>query len=433
MLLNFLCILVGMKEDFLHHIWQFKKFSLQGLKTVQGDSVEVMNAGQYLQQSGPDFFNARVVIGSQPWAGNVEMHLKSSDWYAHHHEKDPAYDSVILHVVWEHDMAVFRQDNSEIPVLELRHYTDARLVSRYNTLSAAKSWVYCEKELETMNGFILENWKERLFFERLQRKAEPILELAKQTENDWEAVLFCFLAKNFGLNTNGSIFYSIAQSIPFSIIRKESFDALNLEALLFGRAGLLEGDKEDAYFKDLKSRYDYLCLKHRLTPVHIDAVEFFRHRPDNFPTIRLAQLAQLYHMHQNLFSKIIATTSLPDLYTIFNTAVSEYWQTHYQFDKESPKKLKSLSRPFIDLLIINTIVPFRFAYGKSTGNGNSEELVELLRQVSPEKNAVIDKFRFHKVPAASAYDTQSLLQLKNEYCTHKRCMQCALGIELLKK
>lgn len=422
-----------MKEDFLHYIWQYKKFELRDLKTVQGELVTIVNSGQYLQQAGPDFFNAQVVIGSQKWAGNVEIHIKSSDWYIHHHETDKAYDSVILHVVWEHDTNVFRQGNAEIPVLELKQYVSPAVLANYNALSAVKSWIYCEKELEAIDIFLLDNWKERLFFERLQRKSQPILQLAKETENDWEAVQFCFLAKNFGLNTNGDVFYKIAQSIPFPVIRKESFDAQNLEALLFGRAGFLQGDKEDVYFKDLKARYEYMCHKYRLEDVYIDDVQFFKHRPDNFPTIRLSQLAQLYHRHQNLFSKIEACKSLQDIYTLLNVQVSEYWQTHYQFDSESPKKRKALTTSFIDLLIINTIVPMRFAYGNSTGNENSEELIDLLREVAPEKNAVIDKFKMYKVPVTSAYDTQSLLQLKNEYCTNKRCMQCALGLKLLKK
>jgi hypothetical protein len=326
-----------------------------------------------------------------------------------------------------------RKDNSEIPVLELKHHVDPKLLDSYNALAAAKTWIYCEKELETMNSFVIENWKERLFFERLERKAKPIVQLAKETNGDWEAVLFCFLAKNFGLNTNGEVFYSIATSIPFSIVRKESFEAENIEALLMGRAGILDGEFEDVYAKDLKARYQYIAHKHRLEPAHIDSVEYFRHRPDNFPTIRLAQLAQLYHSGQNLFSKIITANTLTELYSIFNVQASPYWNTHYRFDKESPRKRKSLSASFIDLLVINTIIPFRFAYAKSIGKENTEELVALMQQAAPEKNAIIDKFRTFKIAPQSAYDTQSLLQLKNEYCNHKRCMQCALGLELLKR
>jgi hypothetical protein len=422
-----------MKEDFLHHVWQFKKFNVQGLTTVQGDPIQIINGGQYLQLAGPDFFNAQVVIGNQKWAGNVEIHIKSSDWYLHNHERDTNYDNVILHVVWEHDSEVMRKDNSEIPVLELKHHVDPQLLESYNALASAKTWIYCERELETLNSFVVNNWKERLFFERLERKSAPIMQLAQETNSDWEAVLFCFLARNFGLNTNGDVFYETARSLPFSIVRKESFDPENIEALLFGRAGLLEGDFEDVYAKDLQGRYAYITHKYRLEPVYVNNVEYFRHRPDNFPTIRLSQLGQLYHSSQNLFSKIIAATTLQELYTVFNVQASAYWQTHYRFDKESPKKRKPLSHSFIDLLIINTVIPFKFAYGNSTSKDNSEELVALMQQLAPEKNAIIDKFKFFKMATQSAYDSQSLLQLKNEYCNHKRCLQCALGLELLKK
>ena len=302
----------------------------------------------------------------------------------------------------------------------------------YKKLIANKTWIYCEKELERFDSFVLENWKERLFFERLERKALPILELAKETNNDWEAVLFCFLAKNFGLNTNGAAFYAIAKSLPFSIVRKESFEVENLEALFFGRAKLLAEKYEDVYFKDLVSRYYYLTNKYRLEEHYIDKVEFFRHRPDNFPTIRLSQLAQLYHTHQNLFTKIIEANTIREIYDIFKVSVSTYWQTHYNFDKESAKKRKALTPSFIDLVIINTIVPFRFAYAKSLGKETSEDLLELLKELSPEKNSIIEKFKHFKTPVTSAYDTQALLQLKNEYCNHKKCMQCGIGLELLK-
>lgn len=422
-----------MKEDFLHYVWQFKKFNILDIKTVQGENIQIINSGQYLQLAGPDFFNAQLIIGTQKWAGNVEIHIKSSDWYVHNHERDEAYDNVILHVVWEHDTEVFRQDNSEIPVLELKNYITSDTLQNYNALSTAKSWIYCEKELGAVDGFVWENWKERLLLERLERKSLPILQLAKTIENDWEAVLFCFLAKSFGLNTNGDIFYKIARSIPFAVVRRESFEVENLEALFFGRAGLLDADHEDVYFKDLKSRYEYMCNKYQIPAAYIDMVQFFKHRPDNFPTVRLAQLAQLYHKHQNLFSKITQGISVQGIYEVFNVQVSSYWETHYRFDKESAKKRKALTSSFIDLVIINTVVPFRFAYGKSIGKENSEELIALLQDIVPEKNNIIDKFKSFKVDVRSAYDTQSLLQLKNEYCNHKFCMQCAVGLELLKK
>ena len=421
-----------MKEDFLHYLWKFKKFDSLNLKTSNLENLTIIHVGQYLELAGPDFFNAQIKIENQKWAGNVEIHLKSSDWYLHQHEKDSGYENVILHVVWENDAAVFRSDNSEIPVLELKDYVDSDTLNNYHSLVAPKSWIYCEKDLRTIDEFTFKNWQERLFFERLETKSKPIFDLLEKTNQDWESVLFCLLAKNFGLNTNGEIFMKIAQSIPFSVIRKESFEVENLEALIFGTAGLLDNEKEDNYFKDLKFRYFYLLHKYQLDKIVVPPVQFFKHRPDNFPTIRLSQLANLYHKHQNLFSKISNLRSLKESYQLFQICAAPYWQNHYQFDKESSKKKKTLSKSFIDLILINTIIPLQFAYAKSLGKEVSEDLMELLTEVSAEKNAIIDKFISFGIKPKNALETQSLLQLKKEYCNNSRCLECVIGIELLK-
>jgi hypothetical protein len=421
-----------MKEAFLHYLWKFKKFDTLNLKTSNSEDITISNVGQYLELAGPDFFNAQITIGNQKWAGNVEIHLKSSDWYVHHHEKDIAYENVILHVVWEHDTEIFRKNNVEISVLELKNYVDKATLDNYQLLMRPKSWIFCEKELNTIDHFVVRNWQERLFFERLERKSEPIELLLRQTNNDWEAVLFCLLARNFGLNTNGDTFFKIASSIPFSIIRKESFEQENLEALLFGNAGLLDGDREDNYFKNLKFNFDYLVHKYQIERSSFEPVQFFKHRPDNFPTIRLSQLARLYHNEQNLFSKVSTINSLSSITALFNVGASDYWQEHYQFDKKSPRKKKMLSKSFIDLIVINTIIPILFAFAKSHGREISENLIELINEISPEQNAIIEKFSSFGMKSTNAFETQSLLQLKNEYCNKSKCLECAIGMELLK-
>ena len=422
-----------MKEDFLHYLWKFKKFNTLNLQTFNREEITIVNVGQYLELAGPDFFNAQIVIGNQKWAGNVEIHLKSSDWYVHHHERDASYENVILHVVWEHDTEIFRSNNTEIPVLEIKKYVDAATIANYQSLMTPKSWLFCEKQLKEINEFTINNWQERLFFERLERKSKPIFELLEHTNQDWEGVLFCLLAKNFGLNTNGEIFFKIAQSIPFSIIRKESFEVENLEALLMGTAGLLDVEKEDNYFKDLKFRYFYLLHKYQLEKIILEPIQFFKHRPDNFPTIRLSQLANLYHSQQNLFSKISTSNSVNSIYETIEVASSNYWQNHYQFDRESPKKKKKLSKSFIDLIIINTIIPLQFTYAKTQGKEISDYLIQILNEVASEKNAIIDKFSSYGMKSKNAFESQSLLQLKNEYCSKSRCLECAIGMELLKK
>ncbi|MDQ1164476.1 DUF2851 family protein [Flavobacterium sp. SORGH_AS_0622] len=421
-----------MREDFLHYLWKFKKFDLLDLKTAQGESITIIKTGDYLELSGPDFFNAQIKIGNQKWAGNVEIHLKSSDWYLHNHEKDPAYKNVILHVVWENDTPIFRENNTEIPVLVLKDYVSKDVVNNYRELLSPKTWISCEKQIKHIDDFVFKSWQERLFFERLERKSKFVYDLLEQTNQDWEAVLFCLLAKNFGLNTNGTSFLQISKAIPFSIIRKESFEIENLEALLFGTAGLLDSEKEDVYYKDLKFRYFYLLHKYQLEKTFIEPVQFFKLRPDNFPTIRLSQLGGLYHKHQNLFSKIIELKSLKNVYELLNVSVSPYWQDHYQFDKESPKKAKIVSKSFLDLIVINTIIPIQFAYSNIMGESIAEDLIDFMNEVASEKNAIIDKFDSFGIKSKNAFESQTLLELKNEYCNKKACLKCGLGLELLK-
>ena len=422
-----------MKEDFLHFLWIYKKFDFSNLHTTQGEPLVIVNGGQYLQQAGPDFFNAQISIGSQKWAGNVEIHVKSSDWYLHRHELDDNYNNVILHVVWENDVPIYRSDNSEIPVLQLSNYVSLDELHKYYSLVAPKSWIFCENELAKVDELVVSIWQQRLYFERLERKSIAIEGMLKQSNNDWEAVLFWMLAKNFGLNTNGEAFLKVAQSIPFSVIRKESVDVLYLEALMLGQGQLLSSGYEDNYCKELLSWYDYIVLKYKIDSPILPPIQFFQHRPDNFPTVRLAQLCMLYHKQTNLFTQLIGLQKLSDLYKLFEVSVSDYWQTHYNFDKRSTPKNKVLTHSFIDLLIINTLLPIQFAYAKSIGKDTNEAIVDWITQLAPEQNTIISKFRQFGLSSENALQTQALLQLKNEYCNVKRCLNCSIGLELLKK
>lgn len=421
-----------MREEFLHHLWLYKKFQITDLHCTSGQKVEIVHVGQYTQLAGPDFFNAQIVIDGQKWAGNVEIHLKSSDWYVHHHEQDSAYDNVILHVVWEHDVEIYREDNNVIPTLELKKYVAVSTLDSYERLMMPKRWIFCENDIATVNPFLFKNWQERLFFERLERKILQVEELLRIVNNDWEATLFVMLAKSFGLNSNGSAFLQMAQSIPFSVILKERYQIDNLIALFFGRIGFLDQAREEVYYQTLKKQYDYLTHKYKLEEKIIPRANFFKHRPDNFPTIRLVQFAQLYHLQQNLFSSIIASDNSESIKNFLTLQVPEYWETHYQFDKVSPKKRKPLSKSFVELQIINTIVPLKFAYAKSQGKEISAEIIEIMEQLTAESNSAILKFSEYGIKADSAFESQALLQLKNEYCDKKRCLECAVGIALLK-
>lgn len=420
-----------MREDFLHYVWNYKQFDFSDLKTVCQKEISIIDSGKYLQSSGADFFNAQLMIDGLRWAGNVEIHLKSSDWYVHNHHTDSNYDNVILHVVWDYDVDVYRKNNTEIPVLQLKDYIKKDVNDSYMDLVKNKSWIFCENQLPFVDKQLFSEWKNILFTERLLQKSLVIEELLKENQNDWEAVLFCMLFKNFGLNTNGNSFFEIAKSIPFPIVRKESFEVENLEALFFGKTNLLDQDFEDNYLKDLQNRWNYLKAKHRIESTFFERLEFFKHRPDNFPTVRLAQIAQLYHKNQYFFDSIIKADSVTEIYNIFDSETSDYWKTHYILDKESPEKRKPLSKNFIDLLIINTIVPFRFAYSRYQRKNSDAVLKDLMFSVKPEKNTIIERFDKLGIKSEKAFDSQALLHLKKQYCDFKRCLECKVGKSLL--
>lgn len=422
-----------MQEDFLHYLWKHKKIDFNQLETTNGDAILVTSVGQHNFNSGPDFFNAQIKIGEQLWAGNVEIHVKSSDWYLHNHEQDEAYDSVILHVVWEHDTDIFRKNNMPITTLELKNYTSTDVLNAYEKLfSKSGKWIPCETDFKLVDDFLLNNWLERLYFERLERKANAIKSLLSETKNDWEAVFFIMLAKNFGLKVNGDAFYSLAKSVDFSVVRKSQANQHTLEALFFGQANLLETNFEDAYYLGLVKEYQFLRQKHQLENNYIVPMQFFRLRPVNFPTIRLSQLASLYVENKNLFSKIIETNHLEDFYQLFKVSTSNFWKTHYTFQKTSKPSTKTLTKSFIDLVLINTILPIKFCYSKEKGEEIDVVILKIASEISSEKNSIIEAFNKMKKVSNSSLQSQALIQLKTEYCTKNKCLQCAIGNSLLK-
>lgn len=417
-----------MKEDFLHYVWKFQKFDVFDFHTTNNEKFHIRNQGSHNLNSGPDFFNAQIELDGQLWAGNVEIHLKSSDWYAHGHETDPTYDNVILHVVWEHDSEIFRNDGSKIPTFVLKKHVLKSALEHYKKLfSKDKKWINCETDLESVDDFIIENWMERLFFERLQKKEIFILKELKDSQNHWESLLFRMLCKNFGLKVNSESFFSIAKSVDFSIVKKCSQERQDLEALLMGQAGLLEGDTEDWYFKTLKNKYEYLKNKFQIDNENVIAPKFFRLRPQNFPTVRLAQLAMLYHERRNLFSQIMVAQSIADFYKLFNICGSDYWNKHYNFGISSLERKKRITKSFVDLLIINTIIPLKFCYAVQQGQDVSEEILNLASKIPSEENTIITKFNSLRHTSKNSYQSQALLQLKSEYCDTNKCLQCAVG------
>ncbi len=423
-----------MKEKFLYYIWQYKLFNLVNLKTLSGEKITILNSGVHNKNSGPDFLNVKLEIGNLLWFGNIEIHVKSSDWYVHHHENNANYDSVILHVVYENDVEIFAKNNKLLPTLELKKYINKDLLEKYEKIFSKEArWIPCEKQLKVVDSFTLQNWFERLYLERLENKSVFITQLLDASNNDFEAVLFQLLAKNFGLKVNGSAFFNLSNSFHFSILRKTCSDESKLSALLFGQAGFLEKEIEDEYYLKLKKEYQYLKHKYKLKSLTNTTFQFFRMRPDNFPTIRLAQLTALYHKTLALFSKLMKESTLEGFYTIFSIDVHTFWKNHYTFEKESKITHKRLTKSFVELLIINTIIPLKFVYLKRKGKLQEDELLNLMDLIKPEKNATISQFEKLKINVKSAFDTQALLQLKNNYCLEKKCLNCAIGNYLLRK
>ena len=422
-----------MVEDFLHFIWKYKKFDSSNLTTANSEAIEILRLGQHNQNAGPDFFNAQIRIDGQLWAGNVEIHIKSSDWYVHNHERDKAYDNVILHVVWEHDTEIYRRDNTQIPTLVLTSYAYNGLFQNYKKLMLSKSWINCEAHFAEVDDFLMNNWIERLFFERLEHKSRQISDLLKTSRNDWEAVLFKMLTKNFGLKVNGDAFLGLASSFEFSIVRKLQNDASDLEALFFGQSDLLNDDYPEPYYLDLQKRYTFLKQKFNINNKGVIPLQFFRLRPVNFPTIRLSQLANLYYREKHLFSKLIKLQTKDEIYTLFNIDTSVFWETHYTFSVPSKISKKRLSRSFIDLLIINTIIPIKFTFAKANGKENEEEIISLINDLKLESNSITDRFLALKTLDKTALVSQSLIQLKTKYCDKNKCLQCAIGNSLIVK
>lgn len=422
-----------MKEEFLQYVWKYKLFSINHLRSSIKKSIVIVNNGSHNRNSGPDFLNAHLKIDDQYWSGNIEIHVKSSDWYAHNHEVDANYDAVILHVVWEHDVVVFMKNNQPIPTLVLKDLVDKDVLKNYNNLhTVLPRWILCQHQIHAIDSFVFSPWKERLFFERLEQKSNAIDTVLGASNNNYEAVLFQLLAKNFGLKVNGEVFFQLAKSIDFSIIRKEQFNPQKLSALLFGQAGFFEDDFQSEYFLLLKKEYAYLRHKYNLNPILNKQFSYFRMRPNNFPTIRIAQLAALFSNQQNLFSKLIALEKLEDFYTLFSVGVNDFWKTHYTFKTRSKKSAKKLTKSFIDLLLINTIIPLKFLYQKTRGVVNEHQILTLIQQIKPENNHIISKFSEFKINPVNAFETQALLQLKNNYCASKRCLECAIGNALLR-
>lgn len=420
-----------MKERFLHFIWRSKLFNTLDLRTTSGEQLVIKNVGLLNENAGPDFLNARVKIGQQLWVGNVEIHLNSSQWYEHGHHNDIRYSTVVLHVVWEHDLTVFNKSNSKIPTLALKNLVAANLLKRYEKIyKTSSNKLACATDINTISKLKFNHWLDRLFVERLEMKVLRLNSSYKRVNQDWEGLLYTSLTTSFGLKINSESFSFLAEILPFNIVRKNLHDLHSLEALFLGTAGLLHGQRCN-YQLQLNKSYGFLKKKYELNSLNPGHVQFFRLRPLNFPTIRLSQLAALYHKNTHLFSRFRHCNTITEIYDIFHVKASHFWDTHYTFDTKSKKKQKWVSKRFIDILIINVIVPLKYFYSSHSGISNRLDVINLMESLKPERNSIISEFENLGIEVNNALISQSLIQLKNNYCDKKRCLDCDIGKALI--
>ena len=425
-----------MREDFLHYLWRLARFDLRQLTTTEGEALIIQQFGTHNTDAGPDFDDARLRIGGLQWAGRVELHVRSSEWFAHGHEDDPAYDGVILHVVLEEDEIVYRRDGSRIPCLELHDRIPSGVHATYWRLMHQTHWVPCQPQLPTVAGPIRAIWLQRVLAERLTRKAAGFTQRLAATQRDWEEAFYQHTARAMGGKVNGQAMEMLARSVPLRIVLRHKHSLLQLEALLFGQSGLLpeQVTGEDAYLTRLRQEYDLLRVKHDLRPLPATAWRFLRMRPNNFPTVRIAQLACLYHRSGQLFGKALAAADAGELQQMFVVSLSNYWRTHYRFGPEVAPSERRLGKSTVQSILINAVAPAYFAYGKLREDDRyRERALTLLETLPPESNTVVSKWRALGWSATSAGESQALLELEQQYCDPRRCTSCAVGCAILNR
>lgn len=421
------------KEDFLHYLWKTKKLKPEDLVTTDGICIQVVDYGQYNVNSGPDFFNAKVEIDGTLWVGNVEMHVNTSDWLKHGHSSDKAYDNVILHVVYEHDLSPTSDIAlAKIPTIALKGRIPKIYLDRYLALIQSTDSIPCQRLIKNVDPTKIELWKYALIVDRLYQKANRTAAILFHQNSDWEETMYIMLAKYFGSQVNTAPFEMLAQNLPLKIIQKNMDRPLAIEALVFGQAGMLHTGYTDEYYIQLQKEYHFLQKKYQLTPINPVVWKFSKMRPINFPTVRLAQFASLLQNTIGLFSKIKEATDIATLHKLLSASPHTYWNEHYRFGAQSPVLEKSISMGFIDLLIINTIAPVLYLYGKTMQDDiYIDRAIQWLESLKAEQNQITKAWKAAGVKVKTAFDAQSLIHLKQNYCDEYNCLNCKIGHEIM--
>lgn len=423
-----------MKEHLLHYVWQSALFDTTHLKTTDGKPIQLIRRGFINTDGGPDFSNARIRIGGQLWIGNVEIHITDADWKGHGHDKDTVYDTTILHVVYEHQVEVFRTDGSKIPVLELKNRISQKVLNRYQFLQSHASRIPCASTGLKIAKPIVTMQLERMAIERLRDKSDHIQSLYKLTRSNIERCFMILLFESFGMRVNRLPMGLLGRKIDLRILARHRNQLVQLEAYLFGLSGMLASEYQDEYPKHLRKEFEYLRHKYTLTSIDPSTWKFLRLRPANFPTIRIAQLAATLSAKTQLFDRLTSCRSREEVQKFIYTETSPYWQEHYTFDKPTRKAACRIGDQLVDTLILNTIAPVMYFYGKVNSLPNwTERALDLLASVKAENNKVTRLFTTAGFDIDNGLASQGALQLHNKYCTFKRCLECQIGHEVLKR
>lgn len=426
-----------MKEDFLHYVWRYQKFDSTDLKTTDGALIKTIKTGFAHAHAGPDFQQAKILIDEMEWNGAVEIHIKSSDWRRHQHQADPNYENVVLHVVWKNDEPIKHPDGSKIPTIELKGRVDYHLIEKYQKLQISQDEIPCAGHWTEIKTLHKSEMMEKALVERLYQKSEKAKIHFEAGTQDWDQVAYFMLLSAMGFKVNQHPFERLAEILPYKMIKKYSSTIFQLEALLFGMSGFLEKDFKEEYPKQLKREWEFLKHKHQgvlVNEMHRHEWRFLRLRPANFPTIRLAELTQILHVFSSLFDAFVIDMDLKTIQKGLKVKVSNYWLNHYQFDKESKICNKQLGQNSIQSIIINSIPPLLALYANSVGDEKyMDKAIKLLNDLKAENNYITKKFSDLGEEIKSAFDSQAMIQLHNEYCQTKKCLACSVGLSILKE
>lgn len=420
-----------MNEKLLQFIWQYALFYAHSLKTTTGEHLSVLHRGTLNKDSGPDFLNAKIKIGATIWAGNIELHVHSSDWIKHQHDKDANFKRLILHVVYRNDVDLPHVD---LPILELEPLINHNLLKNYQDLMENLQSIACGSFLPAISKLVIKHWLERMLSEKWETKFEKWSQRLEKSKGNWAQLFYEVFTRNLGTKVNEQAFETLAINTPLHILAKHKENLVHLEAILFGQAGMIPNDDADPYYTELRIHYTFFKSKYSLVAMEAHQWKYLRMRPANFPTIRLAQLAMLIHNSEHLFSKLLLLKKLEELNQYFGLELSTYWQNHYRFGLESKRSGKPMGAQMQQLIWINTIAPLQMFYAyRHSEQEKMHDAIALLQQCNPEENRITVEWKTHGIAAQNAAESQGLIYLYNNYCTQKRCLHCSIGLQLLKR